>query len=88
MATATNSVLGERTREEVGGGTIYINAYKGQNYNWNVDGSLNKTRLRKTLTEEGIHSYFDSDVGHGGGYTEDQERAMAEMRQYCGYNMG
>jgi hypothetical protein len=37
------------------------------------------------MTEEGIHAYFDTDVGHGSGYTPEQNAAMAKMREVCGY---
>jgi hypothetical protein len=74
---------GQWVNEEAGQGTVYINMAPG--YNWNADGSVDRRTLRKTMTEEGIHAYFDTDVGHGSGYTPEQNAAMAKMREVCGY---
>jgi hypothetical protein len=75
---------GRWMNNELGAGTIYINVKPG--FIWNNDGTLDRNQLRETLTEEGIHLYFDTDVGHNSGDTPEQREAMETMRQVCGYN--
>lgn len=72
---------GRWANKENGKGTIYISTRPGDN--WNEDGTVNR-QLRKTLTEEGIHAYFDTDVSHVSGATQEQRAAMQKMRDVCG----
>jgi len=77
------SASGVWKNDEAQAGTIYIRSDPG--YNWNNDGNVDMRALRKTITEEGIHMYFDTDVGHGSGYTAEQQAAMDRMQTACGY---
>jgi hypothetical protein len=74
---------GEWAREVGGGGLIFINTTPGFDI-WDQNGMYNAEELRQLLAHEGIHMWFDSDVGHGGGVSDDQQRAFDEMREACG----
>ncbi len=73
--------LGEWVREEGQRGVVYISYENGGNW---TNGTADISRLRRTLTEEAIHAWFDTDVGHGSQATDEQKAAMEQARQDCG----
>jgi hypothetical protein len=74
---------GEWVNVEKEGGTIYVNRRPG--FLWRADGSLISERvLRNTLAEEGIHMWFDTDIGHSGSDPDYKHDAMDTMRTKCG----
>lgn len=83
ISYAAGEWVGKEAGTSASGGTIYINTAPAGG-NWNEDGTVNERQLRKTLTEEGIHAYFDTDVSHTRSATEEELAAMNKMRTACG----
>ena len=84
MANRNNASWGgEWVREEGMKGVVYISYEPG--LNWDSSGTPFMRDLRKTLTEEGIHAWFDQEVGHGSLATDEEKAAMAQAREECGY---
>lgn len=65
-------------------GIIILRNTTGPNEVWKSDGTYDPVELRRLLAHEGIHMWFDTDIGHVASTPQWPTQAYTTMKDMCG----